>query len=130
MTFGTLEILATILIVFSVIKLVVILISPRAWLDFARKFYIKPEATSAVAFILAAIVLYFLVSSGVTIVQILATTLFIVLIITIGMAKYGQNIINWADNQDFKNILKDQWFYVLIWFFLLGWGIKAIFFSY
>ena len=130
MTFGTLEILATILIVFSVIKLVVILISPRAWLDFARKFYIKPEVTSAVAFILATIVLYFLVSSGVTIVQILATTLFIVLIITIGMAKYGQNIINWADNQDFKFILKDQWFYLLIWFVLLGWGIKAIFFSY
>ncbi len=129
MAFGTLEILAVILITISVIKLVVILISPQAWLGFARKIYIKPEVTSAVAFILAVTVLYFLISSGVTIVQILATTLFIVLIITIGIAKYGQNIINWADNQDFKAILKDQWFYTLIWVVLLGWGIKAIFFS-
>ena len=80
MTFGTLEILATILIVFSAIKLVVFLISPEAWLGFTRKIYIKPEVTSAVAFILAATVLYFLVRSGVTIVQILATTLFIALI--------------------------------------------------
>lgn len=120
MTFGILEILATILILFSVIKLVVFLISPQAWFGFARKIYIKPEVTSAVAFILAATVLYFLISSGVTIVQILAITLFIALIITGGIAKYGQNIITWADNQDFNPILKDQWLYILIWVVLQG----------
>ncbi len=129
MTFGALEVLATILIAITVIKLVVILISPQAWLSFARKFYIKPKVTSTVALILAAIVLYYLDSYGITIVQILATTLFISLIIVVGMAKYADNIFDWASEQDFNAILKEQWLYTLVWLALIGWGIVAIFFS-
>ena len=127
MQFGTLEILATILIVFIIIKLVVILISPGAWMQFARKLYIKPQVTSTVSFILAAIVLYFLLSAGVTIVHILAVSLFIVLVLVVGMAKYA--LIDWASAQDLNNILKEQWFYTLVWMALIAWGVQAIFFS-
>ncbi len=129
MKFGTLEILATILIAFSVIKMVVILISPQGWLNFARKIYIKPKITSAVASILAVTVLYFLTSSGITIVQILAITLFIALVLVIGIARYAEDFINWALKQDMHAMLKELWFYTLIWIALLGWGIQAIFFS-
>lgn len=129
MQFGTLEILATILIVFIIIKLVVILISPGAWMQFARKLYIKPQVTSTVSFILAAIVLYFLLSAGVTIVHILAVSLFIVLVLVVGMAKYADALIDWAIAQDLNNILKEQWFYTLVWMALIAWGVQAIFFS-
>ena len=129
MQFGTLEILATILIVFIIIKLVVILISPGAWMQFARKLYIKPQVTSTVSFILAAIVLYFLLSAGVTIVHILAVSLFIVLVLVVGMAKYADALIDWASAQDLNNILKEQWFYTLVWMALIAWGVQAIFFS-
>jgi len=128
MKFETLEILATILIFFSVIKLVVISISPERWLNFAKNIYIKPRITSAVALILAATVLYFLVRSGITITHILAITLFITLLIVVGMARHIENIINWALTQDLKALLKKQWFYTLIWIVLLSWGIIDIFF--
>jgi hypothetical protein len=129
MKFGTLEILATILIAFSVIKLIVILISPQSWLRFLRNIYIRPAITSTIAFILAAIVLYFLIAAGVSIVHILAVTLFIALIIVIGMARYADQLINWVVGQDLKIILREQWFYTLVWLALLAWGIQAIFFS-
>lgn len=129
MTFGTLEILATILIVFSFIKLAIVLTYPQVWLNFAKKFYIKPEVTSTVASILAATVLYFLVNSGITIVQILAITLFIALVVTVGIAKYAEKILSWASNQDLKTIFYNSWPSTVIWIALLGWGIKAIFIS-
>ncbi len=129
MKFGTLEILATILIAFSLIKIIIILISPQAWLKFARTIYIRPAITSAVAFMLAAVVLYFLITAGVSIVHILAVTLFIALIIVIGMARYADQLIDWMVGQDLKIILREQWFYMLVWLALLAWGIQAIFFS-
>ena len=129
MQLGTLEILASILIVFTIIKLVVILISPKAWMQFARKLYVKPQITSTVSFILAAVVLYFLLSAGVTIVHILAVSLFIVLVLVVGMSKYADALIDWAIAQDLDNILKEQWFYTLVWMALIAWGIHAIYFS-
>ncbi len=129
MVFSAIEILALILIVFSITKLAVILISPNAWFGFARKIYIKPKITSATATVLAVIVLYYLISSGVSITQILATTLFIALLILIGFAKYADQIIDWAEKQDMQDILKEQWFYIFIWVALLLWGIQEVFFS-
>ena len=129
MQLGTLEILATILIVFVVIKLVVFLISPQAWLQFARKLYIKPQITSGIAFLLAAVVLYFLHTAGISIIHILAVALFIALLVVIGMAKYADELLEWAMAQDIYAILKEQWFYTLIWVGLIVWGIQAIFFA-
>ena len=124
-----LEILAAIIIVFSLVKLTVVLISPMSWLNFAKKIYVRPQITSAVALVLAAVVLYILINSGMTIVHIFAVTLFIVLVLVIGMARYGEEIISWAMGQDLRTILKEQWLYTLIWIVLLVWGIAVIFFT-
>ena len=124
-----LEILAAIIIVFSLVKLTVVLIFPMSWLNFAKKIYVRPQITSAVALVLAAVVLYILINSGMTIVHILSVTLFIVLVLVIGMARYGEEIISWAMGQDLRTILKEQWLYTLIWIVLLVWGIAAIFFT-
>jgi hypothetical protein len=122
-----LEILAATVIVLSLVKLTVGLISPKSWLNFARKIYVKPQVTSAVASVLAAVVLYVLVSSGMTIVHILAVTLFIMLILVVGIARYGDEIISWAMEQDLRAMIKDHWLYALIWIALIAWGIIAIF---
>jgi hypothetical protein len=122
-----LEILAATVIVLSLVKLTVGLISPKSWLNFARKIYVKPQVTSAVASVLAAVVLYVLISSGMTIVHILAVTLFIMLILVVGIARYGDEIISWAMEQDLRAMIKDHWLYALIWIALIAWGIIAIF---
>lgn len=128
MNFGILEFLALILIVLSAVKLVVLLINPQSWFESVRKLYTNPQITSGVALILALIVLYLLIDSGVTIVEIMAVCLFLALLIVIGIAKYAKSIIDWANQQDMKSILKEQWLYALIWILLLGWGLQAIFF--
>ncbi len=129
MTFGTLEILALILIAITVIKLIVFLINPQLWYRFVEKLYVKPQLVSVVALLLAALVLYFLVVSGVTIVEILAVCLFVVLLMAIGIAKYADKIIGWAKEQDIVFIIKELWLYTLVWILLLAWGIQQIFFS-
>lgn len=129
MTFGTLEILALILIAITLIKLIVFLINPQLWYNFVKKLYVKPQLVSVVALLLAAVVLYFLVVSGVTIVEILAVCLFVVLLMAVGIAKYADEIIGWAKEQDIVFIVKELWLYTLVWILLLAWGVQQIFFS-
>lgn len=122
----TLELLAGLLIAFAVFKMVVISIAPHAWLTWVRRMYCHPQRTSAIAFVLAMIVLYFLVASGVSIVEILAVGLFIVLLMVIGLAQYAEPLLAWMMRQDMRAILKAQWLYALIWLVLLIWGLWAI----
>ena len=93
MAFGALEILALILIVIGIIKMVVILIiSPKTWFKFAKKVYTKPTIVSIVALILGAVVLYYLVGAGVTIIHILAVMVFLALFATVGFAKFANEV--------------------------------------
>ncbi len=129
MTFTAIEIIAIILIGVSIIKLAVIAVSPGAWIGFARRIYLKPCVTSAVALVLAAVVLYFLVASGMTIVQILAVWVFVALIMVVGFANYAGDILDWASGRDIKTWIAEQWLLMVIWIGLLVWGLQAIFFS-
>lgn len=129
MTLGPIEVIAVIIIIFSIIKLIVFWISPQAWLTFAGRFYVKPNITSLVSLVLAAIVLYYLVDSGMTIVQILATWLFVALIMVIGTAQYAHDIVVWAKSRDHAVWFREQWLLMAIWIGLLAWGISAIFFK-
>jgi hypothetical protein len=122
---GAIETLAIILIVISVIKLLTILISPKTWTNFVKKIYVNKTAAIVVYSVLAAVVLYYLLGAGITIVQILAVTVFVSLLLGIGFVKYMDHLLKLFP----KNYsLKDQWFYVLIWVILLLWGIKELFF--
>ena len=129
MTFGTLEILALILIAVTVIKLVIFLINPQLWYSFIGGIYSKPPIASLTAFILAMVVLYFLLVSGVTIVEILAVCLFVALLIAVGLSKYVDKLIPWVKEQNIVFILKEVWLYTLVWLLLLAWGVGEIFLS-
>lgn len=124
--FGPIEVIATILIVFSIIKLVVYGLSAKSWLGFAKAVYRNPQITSAVAFVLAAIVLYFLIASGMTIVQILAVWVFVALTMVIGLSRYMNDIIDWAMAIDSRQLLKEQWLVTIIWVGLLAWGAVSL----
>jgi|TARA_Y100000034_G_scaffold19017_1_gene21302 hypothetical protein len=122
---GVIENLATIIIVFSLIKIVMLLINPQSWMNFAKNIYKNPTMTSWISFILAAVVLYYLVNAGITIVQIFAVLLFLALFMVGGMAKHGTKLIK---EFKMKTMWKDYWLYTLLWALLLIWGIKELFF--
>ena len=126
---NSLEILATIIIVFSVIKLIATFINPKAWLAFAKKMYVNPTITSLVALILAVVVLRVLLNAGITIIDILAVMVFIMLVMVVGMARFANQLITWAEGQDMKTMMKGMWPHIAIWIVLLGWGVKELFFS-
>jgi len=124
----SLETLAFILIVLAAVKMFVLLVKPKAWLNFAKAVYAKPAVTSFVALILAAIVLYYLVGAGITIVQILAVTVFVVLLLLVGLAPEIPYFLRKYEGMIKKGKLWQQyWLYTLIWVALLVLGLIAIF---
>ena len=129
MTIGILEILALILITIAVIKVIILLIRPQMWLNFIEKLYAKPQVTSNLALVLAILVLYLLFVSGVTIVEILAVCLFVVLLMATGFSKYAGQIIAWTKEQEVVSVVKNLWLYTFIWLLLLAWGVGEIIFG-
>lgn len=129
MTFTAVETIALVIIIVSIIKMGVLLINPKSWMNFAKGVYSKPDVTSFGAFILGAIVLYYLIQSGITIVEVLAVTAFVALLIMVGLAKEVKPLIKKYEAMVKKgNLWKEYWFYSLIWILLLLWGIKELFF--
>ena len=129
MAFTTVETIALIVIIASAIKMLVLLVNPKAWMNFAKGIYSKPGVTSFAAFVLAAIVLYYLLQAGIGIIDILAVTAFVALLIMIGLAKEVGPLLKKYDAMVRKgNLWKEYWFYALIWVVLLVWGVKELFF--
>ena len=121
------EILALILIIISLIKIVVVLINPHAWLNGVVKKIYKPYST--IIFLILALIVLYLLLQELTIIQILAVMLFAALIFAIGLSAYSNELIQLADKlYKQKNIFKRSWLSFLIWIILLLWGLKELFF--
>jgi len=121
------EIIALIIIIISAIKIIVILANPKAWADLVKKVWVNPMVMSIVSLILAAIVLYYLIQSGLTIVQILAVTAFVGLLMAVGIGIYANEVISMATKMLKKGILKKAWLYTLLWVALIVWGAYELF---
>lgn len=121
------EIMALILIIVSVVKILVILAKPSAWTEVIKKVWANPFLTGFISFILAVVVLYYLLQE-LTIVQIFASMLFLALLAAIGIATYCKEVVGIAQKllKD-KNILKKSWLYLIIWIVLIIWVIKELF---
>ncbi|MBI2146543.1 hypothetical protein HYU22_04345 [Candidatus Woesearchaeota archaeon] len=128
MPFGTIEILAAILIAVSIIKLLVLSFSPKSWLGLARQLYLNSTITSVVALLLAAVVFYFLRKAGITVLEIFAVMLFLSLLMMMSMAKYAETLIDIYAKKGTINIWKEHWLEMVVWIILLIFGIKELFF--
>ena len=127
MAYTPIEIIAWVVIIASAIKMIVLLVNPMAWMNFAKKLYAKPSAVKVVAFILAGIVLYYRLAGGITIVQIIAVTAFIALLLAIGLASEVAGLMKKFDVMIKKgNLWKEYWFYSLLWIILLIWAAKEL----
>lgn len=128
MAFTSIEIIALILIIVSVIKLLVLLISPKSWMGFAKKVWTSPVVAAIVCFLLAALVLYYLVQE-ITIVQILAVMAFMALFIAIGFVGHVKDLFKKYDKKiKTKTLWKNgMWLYALLWLALIVWGAIVLF---
>jgi hypothetical protein len=127
MAYTPIEIIAWIVIIASAIKMIVLLINPVSWMNFAKKLYAKPTIVKPVAFVLAGIILYYLLAEGITIVQIMAVTAFVASLLMIGLASEAPGLMKKFDVMIKKgNIWKEYWFYSLLWIILLIWAAKEL----
>ena len=126
---NTLEIFALIIVAIALVKIIVLLYKPELWFSMVGKLYVIPELASVIALVASGIVLYFLINAGLTIVEILAVSLFIALLIMVGMANYANELVVWFKQQDMTLMIRRTWIYIVAWVVLLGWGVKEIFFK-
>ena len=128
MTFTSVEIIALIVIIAAAIKMLVLLVNPKAWMNFAKNIYSKPIVVQVVGFVLAAVVLYYLIQSGFNIVQIFAVTAFVALLFLIGFAPHvGSLIARYKTQINKGRMWKENWLYTFIWVILMLWALKELF---
>jgi len=124
---GVIETLAWILIVLAGVKMVVLLIKPGAWMDFAKSVWAKPKPIQWIALVLAVVVFYYLTAAGISVVEILAVSVLIMLLLVIGLSEEVPYFINKYDELVKKGKLwKQYWLYTLIWVVLLILGLKEL----
>jgi len=130
MVLSSIEILALIVVVIAVIKLVVVLIKPKAWYNgVIRPIYSVPTLTTIVAFILAVVVLTYLISQ-LTMTQIFASMLFVILLMVMSFATFSKEVLAMAQKlykEGVTSILRRAWFQIIIWLILLIWVVREIF---
>jgi len=126
--FTSIETIALIFIVLVLIKMFVLLVRPKAWVHFASEIYSVPKVTQAVLLVLATIVLYFLVDGGMTVVQILASSAFVGLLLAMGLVHEFPYLIKKYDGLIRRGKLwKDYWLYGLLWIVLIVLGLIQLF---
>ena len=123
------EIIALVFIVVAVVKMLILLVNPMAWISMAKKFLNNKIVTQFVGFVLAGIIFYYLRKAEISIVEILAVSTFAFTILIIALAGHLDDLV-----AKYKGLIKrgklwqEYWLYTLIWIILLVWGVKELFF--
>ncbi|MBU0467309.1 MAG: hypothetical protein KJ718_05135 [Nanoarchaeota archaeon] len=126
MTFTPVEVIALIVVIAAVVKMIVLLVNPRAWIGFAKGVYAKTGLVQMVGLILAAVVLYYLLQE-ITIVQVMAVVAFTALLVMVGLAPEIGHFVKKYEAQIKKGTLwKQYWLYTLIWIVLVLWAAKEL----
>lgn len=126
MTLGAIDVIAGLLILASLVKLVAVLVSPKSWAALARRAYAKPLLANAVALVLALVVLYFLLGSGLTILEILACFALFALLMVPAVTPYIHRLLDWAESREPAGLFQEQGVVIVIWWGFILWGLVEL----
>lgn len=124
---NTIEIFALITALAVALKILVLFIHPKSWYKLTKKVWKQPVVTGVVSFILAVIVLYFVLQE-ITIVQIFAVMLLVAFLAALSMAAYSPDVLRLAGRlmRD-RTVVKKAWPAVIIWVILITWVLYVLF---
>jgi hypothetical protein len=128
-SFGTVEWFAFVFILIVALKLLVVIFNPKAWNSgVIKKVWANSALTTIIALILSGVVLFYLLESGITMVQIFAVMVFLMLFMAIGIMAYKKEFLSLTEKllKD-RSIVKRSSLYILLWVILLLWGLKELF---
>jgi len=122
----TIGIFALILAVVALVKIVTIVIKPKAWFNLVEKVWKAPNLMMLVCLVLAAFVFYNLIQE-LTIVQIFAVILFVALLGGMSIASYSTELIALGSKMlKDRSIIRKAWISILVWLFLVLWALKEL----
>lgn len=124
----SLETLALTVAIAILVKIIIVIISPKSWLKVVDKIYSRSWLMMIISFFLGLAVLQLLLDNGMTIIQIFAVMLFLILISAMTLAVYSREMLDLGGKllRD-KSILKKAWFPILIWTLLGIWVLYSVF---
>ena len=125
MALTALEIIALIFVLLGIVKLLCLLVKPRAWFKFAKAVYSYKYITT-IGIILVIVTGYFLFQE-LTMVQIFATFAFLGAIMILGIAPFAKDIIGLADKVLRRKVMQKAWLSTIIWLILMLWVLWEIF---
>jgi len=121
------EWIVTIFAVVGLIKLVVIMVNKKSWWNLTKGVYGNPRVFGIVFLVLAAIVLFYLLQE-LTIVQIIAAGVFMVLLMGFAFMTYAKELMALAKKIIYEKKFSGwMWLYIIIWVVLLVWVLYEIF---
>lgn len=122
-----LQIIALAFVVFALLKIVIILKDPQAWIAFVKALYSKPLLVSLIFLGLAGIILKCLLQE-LTIIQIFASMTFMMAMMMVQFAAFSKEIIEISDKfLNDKAVLKKAWLSLAVWLALMVWVVVEVF---
>ena len=128
MAFTTIETLALIILVLSLIKILVILRNPMTWFDkVVKPVYGNAFWLQIIGIILGVGSLYYLLQVF-SIVEIFAVMFFFAAITLVGIAPFNKELLQFATKiYKQKGIIKRAWLSTTIWLVLILWALYELF---
>jgi len=121
------EWMAAIIAIIVLIKILVILISPKSWMSVVKFFYGNSMMTMIVSAILAIGSFWYLMKE-LTIIQIFAVLFLMSMLMLVSLSVYSKDMIPLArkilQNRKFLN---RGWLAIIIWLVLTLWALKELF---
>ncbi|MGM0381059.1 MAG: hypothetical protein ACQEP7_03655 [bacterium] len=125
---SVLEIIALFLIGVGLLELLICLFDPKLLLKIARPLYTRPALAQFFYLVVGSVVLYFLIQSGLTIVEVMATVLFAGCVMGLALAPIGRELLDVFSKQIFEGrFWKDYALAWIVWIALIIWTLLQIF---
>lgn len=124
--FNAAEIIVLVFILAGLAKMLIVLFSRKSWTSVVKSLYSKPMRLMIIEFVLAIIVLYYLLQS-LSLVQVMAGVVFGALLTGMVFAAYTKELMPPILKILKKNAWKKAWLPITVWIILIIWTIGELF---
>ncbi len=122
MALGVIEIFVLVFVILGLIKLLVVLFSPKSWVGVAKGVYKNPALLVIVELILAAILFYYLLPA-IGLVYLMAGVVLGTLLTGLTFAVFAKEVTPLVNKILKPNMLKKMWLPLIIWVILMVWTL-------
>ena len=127
MAYTPVEIIAVLFSLLVIIKLIVVSISMKSWMEnVARPIYRNPVTSGIIMSILAVVFFYYLLAE-LTVTQIYAAVAFMAMITGVSFCHYSKEMLPWAEKVSKKPFSGTMWLLILVWIVLSVWVLLEVF---